>query len=203
MILNMDEVILNSFKNFHTKGFDYICLKRTPSITRKLYFFEGDVSTAPEVVAPHNHRYEFATTCVAGAVENIWFRDEWPGMKRPSMLMQKFDYRTPLNGGDGFTHVGEQEIWAEKSAIYGPRQHYLMQAAELHTIRIAKPDTILVLDQYKDVVPLDQPTQTYRLDTAPPNLDDGLYEQFTADEIIARLRTLRRLAPQFTHLEFV
>ncbi|MBM4575568.1 hypothetical protein GS415_03985 [Rhodococcus hoagii] len=203
MILNMDDVLLNSYKNFHTKGFDYICLHRTPGFTRKLYFFEGDVSSAPEVVAPHNHRYAFSTRCVSGAVENLWFARAHESREGIGKMFQRFDYMTPLNGGNGFTHVGEDRLFVQKAAIHGPRQHYLMEAAELHTIRIDRADTILVLDQYQDVVPLDQPTQTYRLDTNAPSLDDGLYEQFTADEVIARLRTLRRLAPEFEHVEFM
>ena len=51
--LNIDNVIENSFKNFHAKGLDYICLSRTPQLTLKLYILDGDASESPEVVNPH------------------------------------------------------------------------------------------------------------------------------------------------------
>lgn len=67
----MDYVIANSFKDYHVKGFDYICLQRSPRETVKLYFFDGDVSKMPEVVNPHDHRYDFDTVCLSGAVEYL------------------------------------------------------------------------------------------------------------------------------------
>lgn len=66
--MNMEEVIANSFKDFHSKGLDYICLRRSPVLTTKLYFFDGDVSKLPEVVNPHDHRYDFSTVCLSGCV---------------------------------------------------------------------------------------------------------------------------------------
>ena len=59
--VSMEEVLANSFRDFHAKGLDYVCLKRRPSETVKLYFFDGDVSKLPEVVNPHDHRYDFST----------------------------------------------------------------------------------------------------------------------------------------------
>lgn len=42
--------------------------KRTPEHTRKVYFFDGKVSQLPEVVSPHDHRYDFTTTVLAGVM---------------------------------------------------------------------------------------------------------------------------------------
>lgn len=59
-------LIQNSYRDFHAKGLDYVCLKRTPDHTVKVYFLDGDVSKVPEVVNPHDHRYAFETTVLSG-----------------------------------------------------------------------------------------------------------------------------------------
>lgn len=41
---DMAEVLANSYRDFHAKGLDYICLKRSFKETLKLYFFDGDSS---------------------------------------------------------------------------------------------------------------------------------------------------------------
>lgn len=61
MTVHLDEILAHSFTDFHAKGLDYLCLLRSPEITVKAYFFEGDVASAPEVVVPHDHRYCFNT----------------------------------------------------------------------------------------------------------------------------------------------
>ena len=61
-----------SFKDFHTKGFDYLCLKRTPH-TIKLYILDGDASKLPGVVNPHDHRYAFRTTVLCGEMVDYRF----------------------------------------------------------------------------------------------------------------------------------
>jgi hypothetical protein len=46
-----------------------------------------------------------------------------------------------------------------------------------------------MLDQYEDTVPEGDPTRTFIRDKAPPSLD-GLYERFTPDHVLARLKQL-------------
>ena len=91
--LDIDQIVEHSFKDMHVRGFDYLCLHRSPEETIKLYFFDGDMAKKPEVVAPHDHRYDFETYVAAGAVENVWFRrshnDEL------GEVFNWFEYRTP------------------------------------------------------------------------------------------------------------
>lgn len=193
--LNLDEVLENSYKNFHSKGLDYICLKRSETHTQKLYFFDGDVSKLPEVVNPHDHRYDFTTICITGEVENIIYESALhPQLygERPVDTYQAFLYRTPLNGGDGFTWWKECQLYERSRKGYGPGDTYFMSSAERHTIRMRKNETVILLNQFEDVVPVGFPTKTYVLgaDKEPPSLD-GLYDRFTADEVIAKLERLK------------
>lgn len=193
--LDMESVLENSYKDFHCKGFDYLCLYRSPELTLKAYFFEGDAQDASEVVNPHNHRYDFHTTCLSGAVENRWYRSypfTFDTESKPQSY-NMFDWHTPLNGGGGFTISGEITLQNYKSIQRTTGGGYGMAADELHTIKILKPDTVLFLVQYEDVVPLDQPTQTFTQSVQPPDLS-GLYNKFTADQAVKRIKQLQKLA---------
>jgi hypothetical protein len=180
--LDLDQVVEHSFKDYHTKGFDYLCLHRSPEETIKLYFFDGDVSKLPEVVAPHDHRYDFETWVAAGASENVWFtRSETEGE-----VFNWFEYRTKLNGGDGFTFAGEEQLVERNRSRFEKGESYYLQADDLHTIRIVQPETLLILVQFEDIYPLGKPTSTFCKGNAPSL--DGLYSKFTTDEVISRLR---------------
>lgn len=186
MKIDFDEAMLeNSFKDYHVKGFDYLCLKRSPELTQKVYFFDGIAEELPEVVCPHDHRYSFTTRVLAGSVMNFKYSPHDDGE-----VMQRFHYRTPLNGGNGFTWMAEQRLkmfsWNGYLAGATP---YRMGFEEIHTIRTTAT-TVLFLQQYADV-PV-QHTTTWTRDKEPINLS-GMYNRFTADEIIARLKQLESL----------
>jgi hypothetical protein len=149
--INIDSVAEHSFKDMHVKGFHYLCLQRSEFETTKLYFFDGDVNKAPEVVAPHDHRYDFETYVAAGAVDNVWFRRTMS--EEIGQIFNWFEYRTPLNGGNGFTFAGEEMLWEANRSRFTKGESYYMQADDLHTIRIAGSDTVLMLVQFEDVYP--------------------------------------------------
>lgn len=204
MQLDMDRVIANSYSNFHAKGLDYICLNRTEDLTLKLYFFSewNGKYVVPDVVNPHDHRYTFLTKCLSGCVENVWYRDltlRWgtSGWQAPqnSTTYQKFKYLTPLNGGDGFTWYEEAELQEWASVAYRPGDKYLLQADSVHTIRIREDQTVIAIEQYKDELPIDQPTFTYTQDREPPSLT-GLYDKPTADDVVKKLALLKDLMKQ-------
>lgn len=186
--MNIEEMIEHSFRNFHVRGFDYLCLKRTPEHTRKVYFFDGNVSQLPEVVNPHDHRYDFKTTILSGVMSNSRYTPD----VHFGEVYNEFEWRTPLNGGDGFTWKREQKLFEEQRFFYRPGERYHMRANEFHTIRMHSEGTVLVLDQWADVVPIGTPTRTFMKDTKAPALD-GLYEKFTADQIQVRLAQYRHL----------
>lgn len=183
-----DEIVANSFRDFHAKGVDYICIRRSPTETVKLYFFDGDVSKLPEVVNPHDHRYDFKTLCVAGRVQNIWFRDD-----RSGQTFQRFAYDTPLNGGGGFSWVGESKLTAARKYSICAGRTYSMSFNEIHTIRFMENNTVICLVQHEDRVS-DRPTLTFTRDREPPSLD-GLYNRFTPDQVLKRLGCLQARVP--------
>lgn len=178
-------IIDNSFKNFHAKGLDYICLKRTPEHTRKAYFLNGDVTKLPDVVNPHDHRYHFNTTVVTGTMSNSQYIESSNGL-----VYQQFEWRTPLNGGDGFSWVKETRLEERTRISYNPGEIYGMKADEFHTIRMHSDQVIIILDQFEDVVEIGKPTLTFMQSDKAPDLD-GLYERFTPDDVLERLKVLR------------
>lgn len=181
--IDIDHTVEHSIRDYHVKGFDYICVRRSPSETIKLYFFDGDVTRLPEVVNPHDHRYDFDTWAIAGASENVWFDQNDRGT-----VFNRFEYRTPLNGGNGFQFAGETRLLETARLRRDAGQHYFMRADELHTIRIVENETVLMLRQREDVVPLGAATSTFTRGDAPSL--SGLYSRFTADQVIGRLRHL-------------
>lgn len=188
----VETMLLNSYRDFHVKGFDYICLTRSPKYTRKVYFFDGDVSKLPEVVNPHDHRYCFHTFVLSGAVENRTYAaiPSAFAKRHGAPVYNVFDYMTPLNGGDGFTFIGEAALHPLTKNVYGPAHvGYYSTAQDIHTIQIRENNTVLVLDQYEDVVALDKPTLMFTQGNEPPSLS-GLYRKWKADDLIARLKTL-------------
>lgn len=193
---DIETICANSYRNFHTRGFDYLCLSRTPELTRKVYFFEGDLHDLPELVIPHDHRYPFVTTVLAGAVRNKLFYRlsgidavSWARVGRDAELFDSFEYRTPLNGGEGFTWKGEELLISPldpKTVTRGG--HWRSSATDIHTLDIRCEGTVILLEQLGDVVPLDQPTNAYRRvgDRTPPSLD-GLYDRMTPDHARTRI----------------
>jgi hypothetical protein len=196
---DIETICAHSYRNFHTKGFDYLCLTRTPELTRKVYFFEGDLAKLPELVMPHNHRYPFVTTVLAGAVRNKVYVKIDPAKAHPASIQaytadgakmpafDRFDYLTPLNGGGGFTWAGEDFLFEQPSTPFTRHQHYRSYAASIHTLDIRCEGTVIMLEQLADEVALDVPTQAWRRvgDRTPPSLD-GLYDRMTSDH--ARMR---------------
>ncbi len=186
--MQLDEMIEHSFKDLHVKGFDYVCLKRTPQHTRKVYFFDGRVSQLPEVVSPHDHRYDFMTTVLAGVMSNSTYRPT----AHVGTTYNEFEWRTPLNGGDGFTFKQETKLIETQRFQYANGEAYFMRAEDFHTIRMKQEGTVIMLDQFEDRVPLGKPTRTFMLNSKAPNLD-GLYNKFTPDEHLYRLRQIEAL----------
>lgn len=189
--LYLPSVIENSYKNFHAKGVDYLCLSRTTALTRKLYLFNGDVATFPEVVHPHDHRYAFKTRVIGGALRNSTYVPHEHGS-----VFNEFEWRTPLNGGSGFAWKRETKLKLDGLETLFKGEEYVMPHDGIHTIKVLENETALVLEQYEDALPIGVPTSTFTLDREPPSLT-GLYEKFTADEVVERLtwaepRLLRR-----------
>lgn len=197
MKLSIENIAAHSFKDYHVKGFDYLCLHRSPELTLKVYVFDGVVAEAAEVVMPHDHRYGFDTIVLAGQVTNFKFAavangcDSHPHVAR----YERFAYQTPLNNGSGFSWESTAWLWRHRRQTYGRGRRYRQGYRDLHTIRVAGSETVLMLIQYTDQVPMFEPTRAYRrasLGTEPPALS-GLYKRFSEDEIIDHVEKIERL----------
>lgn len=184
---DIETICSNSYRNFHTKDFDYLCMTRTPELTRKVYFFEGDLHGLPELVVPHNHRYSFHTTVLSGAVSNKRFYGCREGYA-DGKPFESFQYLTPLNGGNGFTWEGSlwMDCYAERPRLRG--ETWYSHHDEIHTLDIRCEGTVILLEQLADVLPLDKPTYSYRPAGMkdPPSLD-GLYDKMTPDHARKRI----------------
>lgn len=200
--IDVDTVIDNSYKDFHAKGLDYLCLHRSPELTLKAYFFaEGmESQKVGEVINPHDHRYNFLTQCFSGVIENQWYRPPpcWDGESigdECGPMYDVYEWRTPLLGGTrvGFEYIDSIPLQRHRVSQFKTGQQYLMQAAEFHTIRVVERETCIVLRQYEDVVPADLPTHTFTQSSEPPSLD-GLYNRFSADQAVKRIELLQGLA---------
>lgn len=187
--VEMEELLAHSFKDYHVRGFDYICLRRSPALTVKVYLFDGDVSKAAEVVCPHDHRYDFRTTCLAGQVTNYLFRED--RFDQRAEVYRRFAYLTPLNGGYGFEETSESHLLRGAASHYRAGEGYHMRAEAIHTIQVADSRTAIMLLQGPDKLALDEPTTTFMRADAPDL--SGLYSRFTADQMLERLKILKGL----------
>lgn len=194
-----EDIVLDaSFRDFHTKGFDYLCIKRSEELTLKIYFFDGNLADLPELVVPHDHRYNFFSSVITGSVAN----KKWREVKNPELWPEgltrfnKMEWRSPLLGGEGFSWDGEVMLRSASDISYTPGNRWYTHHSEIHTLRIERGGTILLLEQLQDVVPLDQPTSAYKRDIkgVDPTLPDisGLYERMTEEYAIERLLQYRR-----------
>lgn len=188
--IDFDQLLENSYRDFHAKGLDYLCLERKPSRTTKVYFFEGDIRDAPEVVVPHDHRYSFDTDVLCGALANhTWAEatETTPGAEP----FERFAYLTPLLGGNGFTWRESTWLTTLGRKLYRAGNGYWSHHAEIHTIQVCDPETIIVLRQYDDQVAVGVPTSAFKPagQREAPSLD-GLYSRMDADYALKRLRLL-------------
>jgi hypothetical protein len=187
---DLDTIAGNSFRNFHAKGLDYLCIFRSEELTIKAYFYDIADDSSPEIICPHDHRYPFATKILAGRSEHIRYSSE-PNVSPFAEKYQMFTWMTPLNGGDGFSWHSERRLTARPREYYRDGQMYFCDPSEIHTIRIPAPETVLLLYQFADTIPIGHPTRTFvpGFNREPPALD-GLYDRMTLDRaevLMARL----------------
>jgi hypothetical protein len=193
MILDdLETIAANSFRNFHAKGLDYLCLHRSEVLTIKAYFYEIGDHQPPEVICPHDHRYPFSTHILAGESGHIRYREMPPWAKSPTH--QCFRWRTPLLGGSGFEWDYPARLDAQPVEQYHAGQSYWCNADEIHTITIRHPNTVLLLYQHADEVPSFGHTSTFVPGSSrePPRLD-GLYDRMPLDQAEQRLAHLIQL----------
>jgi hypothetical protein len=182
MNCSIEDMLAHSYRDFHVKGFDYICLKRSQEETIKLYIFEDEVANSGEVVNPHDHRYDFHTDVLAGCLVNKTYVPDCGGVP-----YRRFNYATPLNGGNGFSLAGMTALSQVSEWAFARGERCYMLAEQIHTIQVL-PGTVLKLTQGPDRnIPV---SSTYARGATPPSLD-GLYNRFTEGQLMDRLRKIQ------------
>ena len=180
IVVNMDTALNNSYKNYHTKGLHYLCLKRSEKLTEKLYFISQEAACRHLVVL-HDHRYDFYSRVLVGRCMNILFEEGSDGIK-----YNEFVYDTPLNKGAGFLRKGETSLAVESMDDYQPGEYWTQLAEEIHTIQCDR-NTILYQRQYEDRIV--GPTRAFSEKNELPSLA-GLYQPMTEDDIYLSVRKL-------------
>ena len=185
---SLTNLVASSYKDFHSKGLHYLCLKRDPRHTIKLYLLDGPTAKMPEVVNPHDHRYPFRTTVLKGQMSDTRY------IKSPlfSSVYNAFDYLTPLNGGNGFTFRGEEKL--RRAAVRELRQGQVLMTApdDLHTIATRHEGTVIMLDQWGDVIDQNVPTSTWVKKGEPAPDTTGLYDRFSEGEFADLLKSIKQ-----------
>jgi hypothetical protein len=182
----MDEMIANSYKNFHAKGFNYICLHRSDKHTLKVYILDGDITKVPEVINPHDHRYSFRTEVLAGGMCDHQYHPNKYGIE-----YERYNYFTPLNGGKGFEEDCVQVLLKHSvKKMDRPGDFLYSPYDRIHTISMLKDQTMLLVDQEEDVLRLDEPTSCWVRTGHPKPDTSGLYEKFTPGQIKEQLKLI-------------
>jgi hypothetical protein len=143
----------NSFKNFHAVGLNYICLHRSNYLTVKLYITEPGVAhiDGQFLVNPHDHGYNFETHVLRGWMTNICFREKPLMVPDSGLRWHRFNYFSPLRGGDGFKLRHDCQLECESYKILQEGDSYYLTTEQIHTIQVAANErTVLLLLQYRD-----------------------------------------------------
>lgn len=147
--INFEHAYEFSYAAHHVDNIEYLNLFRSDVLTLKAYFFP--YGSHDDVVVPHDHRYNFTTTCVRGRLQELKYRVV--GFR--GVGVEPYDlcaYECLVDGGSGFKRVQEQALRVEtadykyQGAVWENKAH-----VDIHTLSDVTPGTILLLTQYRDV----------------------------------------------------
>jgi hypothetical protein len=173
--LRPEVAALYSYFHYHARGMHYVNLLRSPQLTAKVYFTTREFELNPSgyAVNPHDHAYNFDTYVLRGAARNIIFETQ------EGADWCHYTYRSPLNGGKGFTPKGVACLRSVNDTYYDPGQHYYLRHDQIHTITIGVGTAIFLL-QYED-----QPKEQTNFfhDKAEPPSTEGLYKPMTPFDV--------------------
>ena len=142
--INLTEALETSFLDYHAKGMHYLCLKRTPELTLKLYLIEPDHQPADRkrgwLVMPHNHAYAFEQVVLAGSINQILFKVDENAKKKDFFRLW---WNPQARMGSAFvpTMVGLRS----RSEWIGVRRGYAMRTDQVHTIAARRDEPTLLL----------------------------------------------------------
>lgn len=196
--LSLADTLKYSYRNFHARNVDYVCLWFSENLKIKLYYFDLD-EVSGKIVSPHDHRYDFASELIAGKLKNVIYRDAPEGI---GDTYYECAFRSPLLDGGGFTLVQKTNLTEVNQTQYHDGSRWISDYRSIHTLDKIIPGTALLIWQYRDVLEPGQPSRTFLETRAIPSLD-GLYLPFTEDALMVRLRWLARQRPGLIDLNYI
>lgn len=185
--LHLEHMLKHSYSNFHVSGVDYVCLYRSQRLTRKLYFYDNAPECSSGIVSPHDHRYDFSTRVLAGRLSNLIYEHD----NASGRVFNRFSWDTPLNGGKGFVWQEETRLKESHRDNYYSGEEYFLPIHDIHTIEVGR-ETVILLDQFEDRLPVGVPTNTFFVERASP-ITEGCYEPLPVDRLLSRLKTFYAL----------
>ena len=136
--MTRDQILENSYRNYHGEGINYICLDRNPRFTLKLYF----LPPSSEIVNPHDHRYSFSTMLLSGSVRELfyqvspWDEEHFSWKEHPcyEWFWQTRSYR-----------MITRRMWLKQDASreFSFGEWLLTSKAAVHTLHVREPSIIL------------------------------------------------------------
>ncbi|EFC48113.1 predicted protein [Naegleria gruberi] len=177
--LPLKKLCEHSFKDYHVRGVNYLCLERSCNITTKVYLLDPVEHGKGYVANPHNHRYHFKTTVLNGSLKNLVF-EERQAQEDHSDLYWKYAY---FHHTHQFERLNKVLLHLNHIDHCEVGESYDLSPNEIHTIQVSeKEPTVLFLQQYPDVVPESYPGEFYCRESSPPNVD-GLYQRYSEEEV--------------------
>ncbi|KAG2392540.1 hypothetical protein C9374_011265 [Naegleria lovaniensis] len=198
----------HSLKDYHVQGVQYLCLERSHQITTKVYLLDPQLHGARSscssqihspldsndstpklddghVANPHNHRYHFKTTVLAGQMVNKVFEERpWietcRNKKDHAHLFWKFAY---FYQNHEFVKMNQVVLEPTQWEHVHLGESYELSPEQIHTIQVSDQEfTVLFLQQFQDVVSNEFPGAFYCRESEPPNVQ-GLYSRYSEMEV--------------------
>ncbi len=194
--LQVDDAIRNSYKNWHVKGVDYLCLYRSPQLTIKVYKCPAELQSENKntktILNPHTHLYNSHIVVLMGECEIVTFdyhkRSHQSG--EPKEVNHNFTthnlfYHTskfgPRAKQAGFRFESTGHLIEKQVTKITEQQSLYMKADEIRSFRTIG-ETYLLIFQY-NTIPFNVDTDLYVQTATPPILDE-LYQTFNESEIV-------------------
>jgi hypothetical protein len=158
------QCLTNSFRNYHARGVDYLCLLRNNRLTVKVYIMRGTEIKGNDfgwLVWPHNHRYTFESWTIAGEVEHRrfeigqgtgwWMYHYEAEVRKPTRSFPVALIETNmevLKVGDHFA-MGPNEIHTIAPSQYGVSAFFQLQYRDVrdHSLLFAPLDQEVSCDE--------------------------------------------------------
>lgn len=154
-----------SMKDTHHKGLFSLVINGT-EFGRLTRVFISTGKLKPFEVQLHTHRYPIRLTAIKGNIRQYIAVPKSPSLETVSLSI--FDYKSPLNGGNGLSYVGEGNYKIQDFSL--PIGSSLkMDTKEFHTISCSKGSIWIVEEQGFE-------TESSKV-LGVPFVTDGLYNE--------------------------